>query len=283
MTIMFSSVRWLALFAAVICLLIPTLPLNAKTIRAATSTNSSPPIEIDADNAIEWRQKQNMVLAQGNARAVRGDLRVNANVLRALYRELVDGTTQFWRLDASGNVEIISPSEVIHADQGSYDLDKDILLLQGDPVTLTTDTSRITAKESMEYRTQSRTLIARGDATAVQGNREMRGDIITVYLSEQGNQDSRLQRIEAETDVRITTPNEVMRGDHATYDLVEGKATLTGDVKVTRGETQLNGCKGELDLSTGVSRLLACDDDRQHGSRVRVLILPNTINQRKNP
>jgi len=280
---MFSTFRSLALFAALTALLAPNTPVRAQTLLAAAPMNASPPIEIEANRGVEWRQKQKLVLARGNARAVRGDLTVRANVLSARYRELTDGTTDIWRLDASGSVTITSPSEVIHADQGSYDLDKDILLLTGDLVTLTTDNSQVTAKESMEYRTKSRTLVARGDATAIQDDQEMRGEIITAYLRQQGDQDSRLQRIEADNDVWITTPNEVLRGDHATYDLDAGKATLTGDVKVTRGETQLNGCKGELDLTTGVSRLLACDDGHPNDSRVRVLILPNTINQRKNP
>ncbi|MEQ9558821.1 MAG: organic solvent tolerance protein OstA, partial [Rhodospirillales bacterium] len=45
------------------------------------------PIEIFADNGIEWQQDNLVFLAKGNAKAVRGDITVLADQLTAFYTE----------------------------------------------------------------------------------------------------------------------------------------------------------------------------------------------------
>ena len=49
-------------------------------------------------------------------------------------------------------------------------------------------------------------------------------------------------------------------------------AILTGTVKVTRGKNQLNGDRAEVNMKTGVSRLLATA-----GQRVHTLITPSDM------
>ena len=61
------------------------------------------PIEIFADNGIEWQQDNLVFLAKGNARAVRGGVTVLADQLAAFYTERADGTTDIYRLDADGS------------------------------------------------------------------------------------------------------------------------------------------------------------------------------------
>ncbi len=242
------------------------------------------PIEIQADQGIEWRREDKIVFARGNARAVRGDLTVEARVLSARYRERADGTTEIWEVNADGDVRIASAAETLAGDRATFDLANNVLLLTGDRLRLESGDSVITAEESMEYATRTRTLVATGNVHARQGEREVRAKRLKAFLrpaNQAPRQNatggaSRLRRIEAEGNVRIVTPNDVMRSDQAVYDLDAGVAQLTGAVKITRGETQLNGCTGEMDLKTGVSRLLACGGTADAG-RVHGLIAPGAI------
>ena len=66
------------------------------------------PVEVFADNGIEWQQDRLVFVARGNARAVRGPVTVFADELRAYYRKRHDGRTDIWRLDALGKVRIKS-------------------------------------------------------------------------------------------------------------------------------------------------------------------------------
>jgi lipopolysaccharide export system protein LptA len=257
------------------------LPLSAA---AAADDRSPEAIEIDAENGIEWRRDEQLVLARGNARAVRGDMTVRAQVLSARYREGADGSDEIWQLEADGNVEIRSPGETVYAEHATYDLDRRVVNLRGDRVRLLTDGNEITA-DRMEYWTERRKLIARGNAEAVEGDRRLRAATLTAYLADPDSpaaQSSRLERVEAKDDVWVITPSEVLRGDAGSYDAGRDMATLTGDVRITRGPNQLNGCRGEVDLRAGISRLLACEDEGAGGTggtggdRVRGLVIPES-------
>ena len=54
------------------------------------------------------------------------------------------------------------------------------------------------------------------------------------------------------------------------YNATTEKAILSGDVRITRGQNQLNGARAEVDFKTGVSRMLA-DGDK---GRVKGLLTP---------
>jgi len=81
--------------------------------------NQGGPIEVTARDGIEWRQNEQVVIARGAARAVRGGVTIDADLLLARYRprggtpaeprpasEGPGGASEIWRLEAEGNVVI---------------------------------------------------------------------------------------------------------------------------------------------------------------------------------
>lgn len=242
---------------------------------AAAEEGKEPPIEIEADSGIEWRQREKIVFARGNAKAARGPLVLRADVLSARYRERTDGSTDIWRIEADGAVRITRPGETLEGDHAIYEVEPGVLTLTGRKVRLITADSEITADQSLEYAARSRTLSARGNAEARQGARIVRGETLTALLRDGEAASSGLKRIEAVRNVVVITRGEVMRGDHGIYDLDAQRATLTGAVRITRGDNQLNGCRGELDLASGVGRLFACPGAAGEAGRVRGLIVPD--------
>jgi lipopolysaccharide export system protein LptA len=67
----------------------------------------------------------------------------------------------------------------------------------------------------------------------------------------------------------VVTAEETIFGDRSNYDAKTGMATVEGSVKILRGRDQLNGCRGEIDFNSGVSRLFACDRSPTSEGRVR--------------
>jgi len=53
-------------------------PANSAPSTGLDLSNSSAPIEIEADEGIEWRRNEKVYIARGKARAARGDLEVKA-------------------------------------------------------------------------------------------------------------------------------------------------------------------------------------------------------------
>ena len=97
----------------------------------------------------------------------------------------------------------------------------------------------------------------------------MRADVLTAHFGE-GGQQATINRIEAHGNILVSTPTDIVRAEKGDYDPARGIATVTGNVKITRGDTQLNGERAEVNLETGESRLLSSPS----GERVRGLFLP---------
>ncbi len=71
------------------------------------------------------------------------------------------------------------------------------------------------------------------------------------------------------------TAKEYARGREGTYFVDRELATLEGDVKITQGENQLDGNYAEVNMATGISRLLgAPPGSSEQPSQVKALVLP---------
>lgn len=274
-----TRTRMQSLVIAMALLGLALSPVYAATAAEIGSDNRQVPgaILIDAAKGIEWVRTARLVIARGDARAKRDDQEVRAEVLTAHYRERPDGGIDVWRIDADGKVRYTSASESAFGERATYDVDKQVMTISGgEQVGVTASTSRITAEKELEYDTKTRTLIARGNAVAVDGDRTVYGEVISVHLREQVEEgQSRLQQLEAEGNVRVITPEEDIRADRGTYNVESGVATLDGSVKIVKGTNELNGCRGETNLKTGVSRITACPG--QSNGRVRGIILPESL------
>jgi lipopolysaccharide export system protein LptA len=128
------------------------------------------PVDITANEGIEWRQADQQVIARGNARASRGTVTVNADRLIAWYRKkgtngapqpaqataglAADTSTEgneIYRLQAEGHVRIFTQTDVAQGDRATYDLDQAVLVMTGRNLKLTTPNDVLTARDDLEY------------------------------------------------------------------------------------------------------------------------------------
>ncbi len=119
--------------------------------------------------------------------------------------------------------------------------------------------------------------MARGDAVATRGDRIVRGDVLTARVVKQKDGASHISRVDAHGNVIVTSPGQIARGDAGVYDLDTGIVTLTGRVRLTRGDNELKGRYAVVDLNTNVSRLLAAPPGARLAAgsgRVEGLIVP---------
>ncbi len=237
----------------------------AQNISLGSKTDK--PVEIYASEGIEWRRDSQTYIARGDARAVQGDTTVSADTLTAHYRTKPDGNTEIARIEADGAVRITTPTQQARGDRGVYDVEKGVLVLTGRDITFTTPRETLTARDSLEYWEQRRIAVARGNAVATSEGRKLRADLITAYFVNDGDS-AKLDRVDVQGNVQVATATEFVRADQGVYAPKSGVATLTGGVKITRGPNQLNGDYAEVNLNTGVSRLMS------RNQRVRGLLVP---------
>jgi lipopolysaccharide export system protein LptA len=146
---------------------------------------------------------------------------------------------------------------------------------------LTTPTDVVTARDSLEYWEQRQQAVARGNAIAVRDDKRIQADVLVADFAENAQKQMAIQRSHAYDHVILTTPREVVTGDRGDYNVETGIVTVTGSVKMTRDENQLNGGYAVVNLNTGISRVFpnppgtAASGDQ----RVKALFMP----QQKTP
>ncbi|CCG09815.1 LptA/OstA family protein [Pararhodospirillum photometricum] len=263
-------------------------------------TGGNGPLEVTADQGIEWIRPEGVYIAKGNAVATQGDHKVEAQRLIARYHPKGEdrddalggeGGAEIYRLEAEGRVRITMPNQVITGEHAVRDLERRVTWVTGGPPRLVTPTQVVTARDSLEYWEDRSLAVARGHAVAEQTDtgRLLRADVLTALFHERAasgpastgasgratgrggqaaaGQATGIRYMTASGNVEVVTQNEVIRGDEATYDPASGLATITGAVRITsaKGE-QLTGSKATVNMKTGVSRLLSAP-----GSRARAL------------
>jgi len=189
--------------------------LPASGFAQAIDLSHGGPVTVTAAGGIDWDQNNQTVTAHDQARAVRGNVTTDADILIAHYRKKATvanpgakpgdppasatpppatpvaatsptdadtGNNEIYRLNAEGHVHIFTPTDQAWGDHGVYDIDQAVLVLTGHGLRLTTPQDVLTARDTMEYWSAKHMAVARGDASATSSDgRRIRADTLVGY------------------------------------------------------------------------------------------------------
>ena len=253
--------------------------------------NSDQPIEVNAENGIEWQQENRRFIARGNAVAVQGDVSVAGDELMADYRTLADGSNELYRVFAAGNVTMKSAEETATGDAAVYDFDKAVLVLEGDQVKLETGDGSVMARRALQYWSNERVAVAEGAAMAEDAEkRRLYADKLIAFFRQPeagapvkgaGRDRADIVFMQAFGNVRMETEKETVLGNRGSYNIDSGIATLDGSVKITQNNNQLGGGFAVMNVKGGTSRLFGSAAEAgmqspRENARVKALIAPST-------
>lgn len=294
-----------ALLAFAIGLALAPLPARPQNFGLGLTTqDNNKPINIEADQGIEWQQNNRVYIARGHAKATRGQATVFGDVLMAYYRPVAHpgagtsnaaaaehktpqpassdpiggNSTEIYRLEATGNVRIATETQTVYGDHAVYDVDRSLLVVTGKNLRLETPRDTLTARDSLEWYDDKQLAVARGDAVAIQEGKHLRGDVLTAQVTRTPNESSHISRVDAQGNVLVSSQDQIARGDAGVYNVDTGIATLTGRVTLTRADNELRGQYAVVDLNNNVSRLLSAPPSTQltegKPARVQGLLVP---------
>jgi lipopolysaccharide export system protein LptA len=223
-----------------------------------------------------------------------------------------NGGTEIYRLRAEGNVHIFTATDHAQGDAAVYDIDQAVMVMTGHNLRLTTPNDVLTSRDTMEYWPQKHMAVARGNAVVVTKDaRRVAADVLVAYTTPTatpgaqgaasgpakppskptpassppgshpaGSNDDlqssgKLEKVEAFGHVSVRTPTDTAIGERAVYVPDTGIARLAGNVRITRGQNQLDGQEAEVNMNTGIARLLRSDAERVTG-----LMVPNDASNR---
>ena len=285
------------LFAAALALALVLQAGSGQAQGLGLGGTSGKPIEVTANQGIEWHQNDKRYIARGKAKAVQGNTTVHGNTLIAYYDDSKEKGSEIYRIDAIGDVKIVSPSQTAYGDKGVYDVRKGVLVLTGRKLKLVTKEEIVTARDSLEYYEKKSMAVARGNAKMRMRNptkgksRTIRADVLTTRSQPRGSNpgkgkskgkrktksgdgQNQMERMDAYGNVVITRPGEIALGRQGFYLPNKEIAELWGNVRITRGKNQLNGERAIVNFKTGISRLIA-GKPGQGSPPVRVLLVPD--------
>jgi len=282
-------------------------------------------ITVTARGGFDWDQKAQTVTAYDQAQAVRGGVTVTADRLIAFYRKKKaapgakpapaptptpagapssggmpgddSSANEIYRLEAVGHVHIFTATQQAFGDHGIYDIDQAVMVLTGHDLHMITPQDVLTARDQMEYWSQTRMSVGRGNATVTTNDgRRIRADVLVGYsappdaaktpaphpapapsATPQAGQGQdpvgstgKLKLVHAFGHVIVRTQTETVTGDRGVYVPDTGIARIVGHVHITRGQNQINGAAAIVNMHTGLATMT-----ENPGTRVQGLIVPN--------
>ncbi len=230
--------------------------------------SGSQPIEISADNGIEWNRDAKTYTARGNAVASQGTSEIHADTLTASYSS---NSNDIDHVVADGTVKVINPNQTAYGDHADYDRTRQLLLMTGGGLRIESTAETVTARDSFEYWQDQDAMVAKGDVVITKSNgTTIKSDRATSYFRKNAATGKREAfQVKAEGHVHIDTGKEVVSCERAVYDPTTQIAVLTGNVVLDQGRSEFHGARAELDMNKGISRLLPAP-----GQRVRTTIQP---------
>ena len=110
-------------------LALASVPVAAQT-SALKGLDTGAPIDVDAAR-IEIQDNANQAVFSGDVVIRQGRMTLNADTVKILYTRKGDASPEMQRLDARGNVRLITPSEKATGNIGIYDVPAKIITLVG--------------------------------------------------------------------------------------------------------------------------------------------------------
>jgi lipopolysaccharide export system protein LptA len=247
--------------------------------------NNKDPIEISADNGIEWKRDSRTYTARGNALAQQGNTSIAADTLIAY----LDDQDELSNWEAVGNVKIQTSQSTSYGDRAEYTEATRLLVLTGSNLKVVTDNQTVTARDQIEYWRDKDVVVAKGNVVIVrsQKNTTIHSDEATAYFrdklddpatpQDETGDGSEIYQVEAQGHVRVDRKEQTAFSDHLAYNPESDVAILTGNVTIHSKDNTYKGARAELDMANDVSRLLPAP-----GQRVFTTIRPKEDNNDAN-
>lgn len=141
---------------------------SAQQAPAGGALNTNAPLQISADS-LEVQQDNRIATFKGKVEASQDDMRLKADLVRVYYADKgktgggrAGDDSAITRIEAVGKVFISRPGQTAQGDRGTYDLDKRVVVLEGNVI--------ITERDNV-LRGNKATMDLEGKQSVVEGGR----------------------------------------------------------------------------------------------------------------
>ena len=213
-------------------------------------------IRLDADEQVEYHQKEQKLVAKGNAVASKDNLSISADTLIGYYAP--KNKSKISKVEAIGNVKMVSPEASAIGNNLVYQTTSQTATLTGNPATIKTNDTTISSKGPIIYYQQDQKAVATDNviATDAKGNKVF-ADKMVAYFDKTANGKLNLNKIDIDQNIKIVSSDATITALKGTYNATTGKITLSENVIINQNGNILKGSEAETNLNTGISKILS--------------------------
>ncbi len=213
-------------------------------------------ITLNADKSVEYHQKEQKLVAEGNAVASKDDMIIKAERLIGWYAP--KSKNKISRVEAHQNVRMSSSQAKAFGDKLVYDIKEDSAILTGSPARIKLPDADITALGSITYYQSKQKAIAQDNVVAIdnKGNK-VYADLMTAWFKKDAADKMTLDKIDIEQNVKIVSKDATITALKGVYYASSGKIKLFDNIVINQNGNILKGSKAETNLNTGVSKILS--------------------------
>ena len=234
--------------------------------------NAPSQLTVEADESLEWFEKEKYYLARGNVILKKDGLTLNANFVKAVYLDLNEnGENVLIKLIAKKDVFLSKGKAKASGEFMIYDLQTKVAVITGPFQTFSSPSGYIEAKKMIKFDDINNKAEANGEVKIILPNKtKIFGDNVKADFT---GKDKSLIKAIAKGNVIIENAEkgQKSKADLGVYSSSDKIIKLSGNVVIINKKSTIKGSRGITNLKTGVSKIIG---NQKKGQRVKGIFLP---------
>ena len=236
--------------------------------------NRTSQLTVEADESIEWFEKEKYYVAKGNVVLKKDGLTLKANFVKAIYLD-ENGENVLTKITAKKDVFLSKGKAKASGEFMTYDLKTKIVVMTGQFQTFSSPSGYIESKKIIQFNDFNNKAEASGKVKIILPNKtKIFGDNIKADFT---GKDKSLTKATAKGNVIIenTEKGKQSKANLGIYNSSDSIIKLRGNVVIINKKSTIKGSRGITDLKTGISKLIG---NPKKGQRVKGVFSPTNKN-----
>ena len=236
----------------------------------AKTNNNKSELTVEADESLEWFEKEKYYLAKGNVILKKDGVTLKANIIKADY-VFENGENILKKIIAKEEVILTKDNTKATGQYMTYDLEEKIANISGSFQTFSSPSGYVESKKIITFDNLNDKAEAEGDVKIILSNKTV---IYADNIKADFESNSKtLKKAVARGNVIIENKakGRKSKADLGVYNANDEIIRLTGNVVIINQKSKLSGSKGITNLRTGISNIVG---DEKNKKRVKGTFSP---------
>ncbi|MDC1375636.1 hypothetical protein N8311_00905 [bacterium] len=228
-------------------------------------------LTVEADESLEWFEKEKYYLAKGNVILKKDGLTLKANFVKAIYKD-ENGENILTKITAKKDVFLSKGDAKATGEFMTYDLNTKVAIITGPFQTFSSPSGYIQSTKLIKFNDLNNKAEAKGKVEIILPNKtKIFGDTVKADFTGK-NKSLNKAIVKGNVIIENTEKGQKSKADLGIYDSSDEIIKLRGNVIIFNKKSTITGSRGTTNLKTGISNIIG---NPKKGQRVKGVFSPN--------